>query len=192
MRYQPFTTFRTHAYELLRRLPLCVSGVVLLGAASAYAGQFTITNENIIATAMYGVDGGSNTTVTDAKPSGAVDVSPQTSGTNGDVFVHAYGNDATAVFGARASGHNNHFGTGDFTLTETITNTSTIAQDFKFAFTIQPGEVTVCSNGSCADLASNTCPACVLSADLEISILKNGTQVFDSVRALNLVNNNLS
>ncbi len=107
--------------------------------------------------------------------SGVVDVLGSTTVAASDIFYHTYGNDA-GNFGSRVSGHGIFDITGVFTYTDTITNTSGLAQAYNFGFTVIPGEITV----SGVPLAATD----FLFAEYSIDILVNGSSIWDSAASI--------
>jgi hypothetical protein len=174
---------KTGTKRLLKSLllPLCVSAASLAGASAVSADTLTAS-----ANGHYGVSGAAPTVFNVGPTTSPIDLlfAPPAPGTvNGrdDVFIHDYGNLSTTVFGVRASGHNTFDGLAEFILDGTVTNTTAMAQDIAFRFTLQPGQVE-------AD-AQNVAPGQQSSASFGALLTVNGNTaapVFETGAAVQL------
>jgi hypothetical protein len=155
---------------------LCVSAVLLAIAPPAHAAPTLQAEGSICAPNVLICP-----PVTPQGPAGSVDIfqirpvggDPDSVSTN-NALIHVYGDNSTTVFGSRSSGHNSYGASGSFFLSETILGIPHPG----FAFTIQPGEVTVSG--------SNLQPGQEVDASLFIRVTLDGVTKFESSRGLGL------
>ncbi|WP_290641132.1 PEP-CTERM sorting domain-containing protein [Aquabacterium sp.] len=153
--------------------PLAASigiGLFLMGQAQAAT--------EVSATASYNLGGAGVNVLDSGVSTSSVDVLTFPYDYSGNsAGIHTYGSPG-GDFGSRSSGAGNYDVTGLFTLTQSITNTSAVAQHATFNFYITPG---LLQNEIRSDLSSN---GYYVAAGINFNILRNGASVWNSQAAL--------
>jgi hypothetical protein len=157
-----------------RRKPVVVSiglCVWLIGAAQA----------QVSATASYSLGGGSVVSLADPASGSAatgVDVLAFPSDANGyTAGIHTYGG-LDGNFGSRSSGYGYYDVTGLFSITQSITNSTAVAQRARFNFYITPG---LLQNDVRSDLSTS---GNYVAAGIKFDITRNGASVWNSGASL--------
>jgi hypothetical protein len=138
-----------------------VSALLALTAAGASAASLTAQDSMTL-------DGSNFSAPTQTDPN-AVNLFDSETGPSGSTgFVHAYGDTTTFAFGARSSGGGTNWNVdSSFKLDETITNNTTVAQNYSLTFTVDNGQVT----------NSNQLTAGTINSDFSIKLTFGGTSV---------------
>lgn len=155
-----------NSFHAVRVSHLAIASILFVAAPMAQAVE-------IKAQVDYSLDGGASVNDTDGPAgSGSVDVLNSASSATSNVFYHTYGN-VSGNFGSRVSGDGVYDITGVFTYKDTIVNTTGVAQNYSFGFTVIPGEITATLNTAAAlgEFAR---------AEYSIDILVNGASIWDS------------
>ena len=151
---------------------IAVAVALVFGSVSAHAG---VTVDSIVATGSYQL--GSDAIV-NLLSSGSpnVDVLDFSNSGLNSAGLHSYGSDS-GNFGSRSSGSGVYNVNGMFRISETITNTSAIAQNATFNFFVTPGLI---SN----EIGSALTGSNQVSAGLNFDIKRNGSSIWGSSATL--------
>jgi hypothetical protein len=151
---------------------IAVAVALVFGSVSAHAG---VTVDSIVATGSYQL--GSDAIV-NLLSSGSpnVDVLDFSNSGLNSAGLHSYGSDS-GNFGSRSSGSGVYNVNGMFRISETITNSSAIAQNATFNFFITPGLI---SN----EIGSALTGSNQVSAGLNFDIKRNGSSIWGSSATL--------
>jgi hypothetical protein len=151
---------------------IAVAVALVFGSVSAHAG---VTVDSIVATGSYQL--GSDAIV-NLLSSGSpnVDVGAFPSSGLNSAGLHSYGSDS-GNFGSRSSGFGVYNVNGMFRISETITNTSAIAQNATFNFFITPGFIN-------NEIGSALTGSNQVSAGLNFDIKRNGSSIWGSSATL--------
>lgn len=156
---------------------------VLLPAAAAMVMAPSFASALALsATGTYSINGGAPVTESQTSPPtvGPVDILPSAGDALGNsIFMHVYG-DTSGQFGSRSSGTGFFDATGLYFQTETVTNTSGIAQNYVFDFVVDAGNLGINTGGATLGAAEGG------SASYIIDVLLNGTSIANSQAQLSL------
>ena len=131
--------------------------------------------QSVSATASFSLNGGATTAlsaVSSAPAVSSVDVLDFTYSAGSESGIHTYGG-PSGNFGSRSSGAGYFDVTGKFSISETITNNTAIAQNASFNFYITPGLLY-------NDIRSNITGSQYVASGIKFDIKTNGTSVWGS------------
>ncbi len=166
-----------------RPLAVAISLGLLWAAASNAQASTTIS-----ASASYSLDGGAVNGLAQTgsdSSNQSVDVLDFSGNGGSSSGIHTYGS-VDGSFGSRSSGYGVYDVTGLFSITQSVTNTSSIAQNAVFNFYITPG---LLQNQINSDLTPS---GSYVSAGIKFDIKRNGGSVWTSEASLTTAGNGTS